>query len=90
MFGAAYGDQAIFVRRSAFETIGGFPDAPIMEDLMMTRRLRKLGRPALLDGPVYVCARRWRQYGVVRQTLRNWSLIAAYVCGASPERLATF
>ena len=86
--GIAYGDQAIFVRRELFERIGGFPEVPWMEDLILMKQLRPHGRPVLLEGPVSVSARRWIRHGVIRQTLRNWSLVAAFQMGVSPERLA--
>ncbi|RMG34903.1 MAG: glycosyltransferase [Planctomycetota bacterium] len=91
LFGLAYGDQAIFVRRDLFEAVGGFPEWPLMEDVGLMQRLRRARvRPVLLDGPVVVSARRWQRCGVVRQTLRNWSLLAAYFCGVSPRTLARF
>jgi len=82
-----YGDQAIFARRALLDAVGGVPDQPLMEDVELMLRLRRVTRPVLLDGPVFVSARRWRERGVVRQTARNWSLLAAYRLGASPERL---
>lgn len=86
--GLPYGDQAIFVRREAFEQVGGFPEVPLMEDVMLMQRLRRQAWPALVAGPVFVSPRRWQQNGIVRQTLRNWRLLARYSLGASPEQLA--
>jgi rSAM/selenodomain-associated transferase 2 len=88
--GMAYGDQALFFRRGVFNELGGFPNVPLMEDLLLMRAARHRARPALLRGPVYVSSRRWQRRGVVRQTLRNWSLIAAHALGVPPEKLATF
>lgn len=84
----AYGDQGICIRRATFERCGGFPSVGLMEDVLLMRAVRRLGRPVLLPGPLYVDARRWRRHGVVRQTLRNWSLLAAERCGVAPDRLA--
>ncbi|MGI9457988.1 MAG: TIGR04283 family arsenosugar biosynthesis glycosyltransferase, partial [Aeoliella sp.] len=86
--GMAYGDQGIFVHRNLFESVGGFPDVPLMEDLLLMRRLRSHRPLRLLPGPLHVSPRRWKQNGVVRQTLRNWSLLAAERCGVSLDRLA--
>jgi rSAM/selenodomain-associated transferase 2 len=86
----AYGDQGIFVRREVFKRMGGFPDLALMEDLYFTKRLRKEGRLALLEGPLHVSARRWEREGVVRQTARNWCLTLAARLGVSPNRLARF
>lgn len=87
-WGWAYGDQALFVRRAFFESQGGFPELGLMEDLVFSQRARRVSRPVLLPGPVVVNARRWRSSGILRQTLRNWWLIAAYKCGISPDQLA--
>jgi len=86
--GLPYGDQAIFVRRSVFEEVGGFPEVPVLEDLILMQRLRQRAWPALLPGPVLVSSRRWQRNGIIRQTLRNWRIASAYSLGVSPERLA--
>jgi len=88
--GLPYGDQAVFMRRETYERLGGFPDVPIMEDLLLMRQLRKISRPVLLPGPLHVSPRRWQQRGVIRQTARNWSLLAAHACGISPHKLAAY
>lgn len=88
LLGWAYGDQGIFVRRRVFDELGGFPSVPLMEDLLFMKRLKGRGRVRLLDARMRVSPRRWQQRGVVRQTLRNWGLVAALHLGASPERLA--
>ena len=85
-----YGDQGIFMRREVFERLGGFPEVPIMEDLLLMRRFRRLARPVLLPGPLHVNPRRWQRHGVVGQTARNWLLLSATLLGVSPRRLAAF
>ena len=87
-WGRPYGDQGIFVRREVFERVGGFPEVRLLEDVLFVRQLRRLGRLALLPGPLHVSARRWRRHGVVRQTLRNWRILAAAKLGVSPDQLA--
>jgi len=67
----AFGDRAPFVRRTAFEAVGGFPDQPLFEDLELVRRVRRLGRFAFLDAAVVTSARRFAQHGPLRQQLRN-------------------
>ncbi|MCA9207031.1 MAG: TIGR04283 family arsenosugar biosynthesis glycosyltransferase [Planctomycetales bacterium] len=86
--GVPFGDQAIFVRREIFFAAGGFPEVALMEDLILMRHLRRQAWPVLLPGPLSVSPRRWQRHGIVRQTLRNWWLQAAYYCGVSPDRLA--
>lgn len=83
-----FGDQAIFVGRDWFDAVGGFPDEPLMEDLILASRLRRIRRPVLLDGPVYVDARRWRARGPWRQTWHNLRLQWRYARGVSPAELA--
>lgn len=86
--GIAYGDQGIFVRRCWFERQGGFPPVPLMEDVYLMRRLRRESRVPLLPGPVFTGARRWQQQGVLRQTLRNWTILLGERLGVPLERLA--
>lgn len=86
----AFGDQGIFLRRDVFEELGRFPEARLMEDVLLIRKLRDCGRLALLPGPLHVDARRWQKHGPVRQTARNWLLLAAEQLGVSPDRLAEF
>ena len=86
--GIAYGDQGLFVRRDVFDRVGGFPALSFMEDVFMSRALRRLGRIAVTPARVHVSDRRWSKVGVVRQTLRNWTLTALAVAGVPPDRLA--
>ena len=88
--GLAYGDQAIFMRREVFQGLGGFPDVQLMEDVLLMRQFRQLAWPALLPGPVHVHPRRWQRRGIIRQTVCNWSLLAAQSLGVDPNRLAKF
>lgn len=88
--GLPYGDQGIFVRREVFFELGRFPPVDLMEDVLLMKKLRRRARPVLLTGPLHVDARRWQKRGVIRQTLRNWTLMAALQFGVSPDRLARF
>ncbi len=83
----ATGDQAIFVRREVFDRLGGYPEIPLMEDIELTRRMKRAGRVACLRDRVTTSARRWQQHGVVRTILLMWTLRALYFFGASPARL---
>ena len=83
----ATGDQAIFVRRTAFERLGGFPEIPIMEDVAFCRALKREGRIACLRSQVVSSARRWERNGPVRTILLMWTLKLLYLAGVSPARL---
>jgi rSAM/selenodomain-associated transferase 2 len=84
-----YGDQAIFLRRTIFESLHGFAPVPIMEDLDLMTRLRRAGQQIrILDEPVRTSARRHLREGLVRCTLRNLCLRLAYHCGLAPAYLA--
>jgi rSAM/selenodomain-associated transferase 2 len=84
-----YGDQAIFLRRDWFRSLGGFRDLPIMEDVDLMRRLKRSGgRIAILPEQVVTSARRWEQEGILYATLRNWSLVTLFLCGVDARRLA--
>lgn len=86
--GIATGDQAIFVERTVFMTLGAYADIPLMEDIELSRRLRSRGRPACLHVPVVTSSRRWEERGVVRTILLMWRLRLAYALGVDPARLA--
>jgi rSAM/selenodomain-associated transferase 2 len=81
---APWGDQAQFVRRDVFH---GYPDFPIMEDYELARRMKRAGRSALLPLHVRTSGRRFLQKGVLRTTMVNWLIIAAYHLGVSPKKL---
>jgi rSAM/selenodomain-associated transferase 2 len=85
--GIATGDQAIFVRRSVFESLGGYAGIPLMEDVEFTSRLRRTGRLACLRLAVTTSARKWEREGVLRTILLMWSLRVLYWLGVSPARL---
>jgi len=86
--GIATGDQAIFVRRDAFVTVGGYPDLPLMEDIAISRRLKRLCRPYCVGTPVITSGRRWDHHGVLRTIILMWRLRLAYYLGAEPAGLA--
>jgi rSAM/selenodomain-associated transferase 2 len=88
--GLIYGDQGLFVTRRCFEQVGGFPEMRLMEDVFLSLKLRKLGKLAVAPRRIFVSPRRWRQQGVVRQTLRNWTLTALAAAGVHPDRLAAY
>jgi len=88
LFALPYGDQGLFVRREVYARIGGVPHLPLMEDVAFVARLRRAGRLAFPPVRAFTSARRWDRYGIVGTTLRNWSLLARYAAGQSPERLA--
>lgn len=86
--GIATGDQALFVRHELFDRVGGFPDLPLMEDIALSRALKRHGRPVCLRERVTTSARRWERHGVWRTVLLMWRLRAAYFFGADPRQLA--
>lgn len=86
--GVATGDQGIFVARATFAAVGGYADMPLMEDLELSRRLKRLARPRCLRPPLSTSSRRWERHGIWRTVLLMWRLRLAYYCGASPDQLA--
>ena len=88
--GIATGDQGIFIRRPLFERIGGFPDVPLMEDIRISRALKRHGQPSRVKTRLGTSSRRWKKHGIARTILTMWSLRLAHFAGVSPERLARF
>ena len=86
--GIATGDQAMFVTRDAFDSVGGFPDIALMEDITLARNLKRVSWPLCLSARVTTSGRRWEQRGVLRTILLMWRLRLAYFFGAKPDELA--
>jgi rSAM/selenodomain-associated transferase 2 len=83
----ATGDQMLFVRRADFIQLGGFARIPLMEDVELSKRLRRQQAPRIVAAPVITSSRRWQVRGVWRTVLDMWALRLAYVLGVSPQRL---
>jgi rSAM/selenodomain-associated transferase 2 len=86
--GIATGDQAIFVTRSLFTAAGDYPDIALMEDVALSKRLKRFGPPLCLSHRLTASARRWEKHGVLRTILLMWRLRLAYWLGADPAKLA--
>ncbi|MCR4298018.1 MAG: TIGR04283 family arsenosugar biosynthesis glycosyltransferase [Gallionella sp.] len=86
--GIATGDQAMFMTRRAFESAGGFPDQPLMEDIELSRRLLALSRPICLPDRVVTSGRRWEAHGVWRTIWLMWRLRWLYWRGVPASELA--
>ena len=86
--GVSTGDQGLFVTRSLFEAAGRFPPIPLMEDVALTRQLRRYGAPLNLRHRMMVSSRRWGKHGVLRTVLLMWWLRLQYGLGADPGKLA--
>ena len=86
--GIATGDQGIFVTRELFERVGGFAAMPLMEDIDLSRRLKREQRPLCLRDTLTSSSRRWEQKGIVRTIALMWVLRLAYFLGVPPARLA--
>lgn len=85
--GIATGDQAIFISRNLFDRVGGFPDIPLMEDVEISRRLKKVRRPICMKDAVTTSSRRWEAEGVYRTIWLMWRLRFAYWLGGDPASL---
>lgn len=88
MTSIATGDQAIFVTRAAFDAAGGYPDQPLMEDIELSKRLKRLGPPACLGDRVTTSGRRWDRHGAWPTILLMWRLRFDYWRGVPAQRLA--
>ena len=82
------GDQAIFVRAETFRSVGGYPEIPLMEDVELSRRMRRAGRTVLLPLRVETSGRRWEAWGALRTVLFMWRIRIGYLLGRTPSRCA--
>ncbi|MEQ8803955.1 MAG: glycosyl transferase, partial [Haliea sp.] len=85
--GIGTGDQMLILRRDLFLACGGFASIPLMEDVELSKRLRRQVWPLVPELEVETSARRWEQRGVLRTVLQMWGLRLAYTLGVTPERL---
>ncbi|MCG7872319.1 MAG: TIGR04283 family arsenosugar biosynthesis glycosyltransferase [Candidatus Thiodiazotropha lotti] len=90
MSGIATGDQGIFVHRALFRRIGGFPQQPLMEDVEISKRLKRHASPRCLHQQLITSSRRWESAGILPTILLMWGLRLAYWLGVSPQRLADY
>ncbi|MCY3623807.1 MAG: TIGR04283 family arsenosugar biosynthesis glycosyltransferase [Gammaproteobacteria bacterium] len=86
--GIATGDQGIFVHRELLDAVGGIPRQPLLEDVELCRRLRRLAKPIVVPEPLLASSRRWERDGIARTILVMWWLRFRYFAGANPESLA--
>jgi rSAM/selenodomain-associated transferase 2 len=84
------GDQAIFVRRETFLAVNGYPDVELMEDLELSKKLKRAGKIACLRERVTTSARRWQRDGICRTIVVMWALRLGHFFGVPPERLKVF
>jgi len=82
------GDQAIFVESKLFERVGGFPEIALMEDIEISRRLKKVAKPVCLKQKVVTSSRRWETNGVFATVLLMWKIRLYYFFGVSAEKLS--
>jgi rSAM/selenodomain-associated transferase 2 len=87
-FGLPYGDQAFFLRRTTFQLVDKFPNVPIMEDVELLKRIKRIGGGIrVLEEEVITSPRRWKKKGVWRNTMYNQCFMIAWFCGTSPNRI---
>jgi len=87
MTSIATGDQAIFIEKNLFQRVGGFPEIALMEDIEISRRLKKIVKPLCLKQKVITSSRRWENNGVLATVLLMWKLRLYFFFGVSPEKL---
>jgi rSAM/selenodomain-associated transferase 2 len=86
--GIATGDQALFMHRDLYRRVGGWPQIPLMEDVALSRALKRIARPLCLYEQVLTSSRRWERQGVLATVLLMWYLRLAFTLGADPQVLA--
>ena len=85
--GIATGDQCIFIRRSLFEELGGYADIPLMEDVELCKRLKRVSRPICIEDKVVTSSRKWEREGILKTILLMWKIRFSYWVGTKPEIL---
>jgi rSAM/selenodomain-associated transferase 2 len=90
LFSLPYGDQGIFLKKTIFQELGGFPDLPIMEDFEFIRQVKKRGKIAIISAKIITSARRWQKIGIIKTTLINQLIIIGYFLKIPPQKLQKF
>lgn len=88
LFQLPYGDQALFMKKDLFHTVGGFPNVAIAEDLFLVRTLKRYGRIRTAHAYAVTSGRRWQQIGITKTTLINLTVMVGCYLGISPETMA--
>ena len=88
--GVATGDQCIFIVRDIFDTLKGYEDMPLMEDVELTSRLKRHSKPLVINQAVTTSSRRWESKGIISTIILMWRLRFLYFIGVSPKKLAKF
>jgi rSAM/selenodomain-associated transferase 2 len=86
--GITTGDQGFFIQRTLFNSIEGFPDIPLMEDIAISKKLKQYSRPICIKTPIKVSARYWEQHGIWRSIFRMWGIRLAYFFKVPTQYLA--
>ena len=86
--GIATGDQAIFITSELFKEVSGFPEIELMEDISLSKNLRRMCRPITVSDKVTTSSRRWEDNGIIRTVLKMWAIRLRYFLGAKPSTLA--
>lgn len=88
--GVASGDQGIFIYRSVFNRLGGYKTIALMEDIELSKRLRKISKPACIKQVnLLTSSRRWEEHGILYTVLLMWKLRLKYFLGSNPQQLAS-
>ncbi|MDH5473284.1 MAG: TIGR04283 family arsenosugar biosynthesis glycosyltransferase [Gammaproteobacteria bacterium] len=87
--GIATGDQGIFVLRTYFKELNGYKTIPLMEDIEISMRLKRIRKPACIKHKIITSSRRWEKHGIARTIFLMWKLRLAFYFGVSVEKLAS-
>lgn len=86
--GIATGDQGVFVKRKIFESVNGYLNIPLMEDVALSKKLKKISKPVCLKANLITSSRRWERKGILSTVLLMWRLRFLYWRGVSADKLA--
>ena len=85
--GTPFGDQGIWIKKEVFDSMGGFPDLPIMEDYEFSRRMK--GTPVCqLPGRIITSGRRYEKGFPIITALRMVHLRHLYRSGVDIQEIA--
>ena len=86
--GIVTGDHAIFVSKALFKKVAAYPEIELMEDIAISKKLKKHDAPICIKKTVVTSSRRWQEHGVMKTVLLMWKLRWAYFFNEEPKILA--
>ncbi len=86
LFNLPYGDQSLLIHATTYSDAGGFADMPLMEDVVLARKLGKRLKPLAFTS--LTSADKYKRQGWLKRGSRNLLTLCRFFLGTPVETLA--